>query len=71
MRRAIRPELKVLLDSSPSDGLLINAIKEQQAQIERQQKQLGELKAVTTENAELKAQLAAILTRLARLEQAA
>ncbi len=39
-------------------AVFVNAIKEQQAQIERQQKQLDELPAIKAENAELKAQLA-------------
>jgi hypothetical protein len=46
---------------------LVNAVKEQQAQIAAQQRQIDELKAIRAENAELKAQIAAIL---ARLEQA-
>ena len=40
-------------------ALLVNAVKEQQAQIEAQQKQLEELKPIKAENAELKAQLKA------------
>ncbi|MDQ3257625.1 MAG: tail fiber domain-containing protein [Acidobacteriota bacterium] len=39
-------------------AVFVNAFKEQQTQIERQQKQLDELPAIKAENAELKAQLA-------------
>jgi hypothetical protein len=43
---------------------LVNAVKEQQRQLAAQQQQIDELKALRAENAELKAQIVAILARL-------
>jgi hypothetical protein len=49
--------------------VLINAVKQQQRQIEQQQDQINDLKKVKAENAELRAQLSAISARLERLER--
>jgi hypothetical protein len=48
---------------------LVNAVKEQQAQIAAQQKQIDELKSIKAENAELRAQVAAILARLGQADK--
>lgn len=47
---------------------MLNATKEQQTQIEQQQEQLDQLKAVKSENTKLKAELTGIVGRLSRLE---
>jgi len=49
--------------------VLVNAIQEQQTQIAAQQKQIEYLQASKAENARLRAQLAAISARIARLER--
>ena len=50
-------------------AVFINAFKEQQEQIKEQQKQIEVLKRIKGENAQLKAQLAAILARLKQIEK--
>jgi len=51
-------------------AVLVNALKEQQQQIARQQGQIEELTAIKADNAELRARLADLLARLEQIEKA-
>ena len=54
---------------SQISAVLVNAIKEQQTQIAEQRNQIESLETIRSENAQLKAQLAAISARLQRMER--